>query len=250
MSTLAERWVAAVAAAIEMSTPSEIVAAIRSADEPDDGLRAASYEARITTGHRSDSHPERLALEPERVSMIHTWWKRDDTLMVSRQGLAFIDAVSEINAARDAGTAGDWDEAIRDANLMAELHDGHYIATCIDLAHDLAPYHAIIRAVQRLTEIAHRWGCPHVATIQERLNHPDQCLSHARIGVERPVCGRLVVCKTCRDWMAEAGLDVPAIHRDVDVWPTLELLRANEEGRRVDTRRERIAWYASIGVAA
>lgn len=247
MSTLAERWIAAVNAAVELSAPSEIVANIRTADAPDDGLRAASYEPRTKSGHLADSHPERLALDPKRTPAIRDSWKRDDEIAVARAGLAFIDAVSAINATRDAGTADTWDEAIRDANTLAELHGGNHIASAIDTADDLEPYHDTIRAVKQLTRLAHRWGCPHIATIQERLQHPDVCLSHARIGTERPVCGRLVVCKMCRDLIAEWG-DPLALHRDADAWPGNELLAAKELGHTVDYRRLRAEYLVEHGV--
>ena len=246
-STLAERWVAAVNAAIELSSPAEIVAHIRTADAPDDGLRAATYEARIRNGHVGDSHPERLALDPHHTPAIRDAWKRDDEIAVARAGLAFIDAISAINATRDQGTADDWDEAITIANVLAELHDGHHIATAIDLADDHSPYHATIRAVTTLTRLAHRWGCPHIATIQERLAHPDVCLSHARIGIERPVHGRLAVCKTCRDILAKWG-DPFNHHRDADTWPTGEMLHALEAGQRVEYWRLEAEYLAQRGM--
>lgn len=246
-TTLAERWTAAANASTEISTPSEIVAHIRIADAPDDGLRASSYEARVRIGHLADSHPERMALDPRPTVRVLEWWKRDDELAVARQGLRFIDAISAINAERDAGTADTWDEAVTDAHLMAELHDGEFIRTAIDLADDMTPFHATIGAVDKLTKLAHRWGCPHIATIQERLRHPDVCLSHARIDTERPVCGLLVLCKMCRDLIAEWG-DPTSEHRDPHAWPGNELLAANELGLTVEYRRLRAEYLLAHGV--
>lgn len=247
MSTLAERWIAAVAAALELSTPAEIVAHIRTADAPDDGLRAASYEARIKHGHLGDSHPERMVLDPQRAPAVRDSWKRDDEIAVARAGLAFMDAIAAINATRDHGTPNTWDEAVQHAHLLAELHGGNHITSAIDTADDLSPYVTTIRVVQRLTRLAHRWGCPHVATIQERLTHPDVCLAHARIGVERPVCGRLVVCKMCRDKIADWG-DPLQHHRDPDAWPTNEMLVANESGETIEYRRLNAEYLAAHGV--
>lgn len=248
MSTLAERWIAAVHAAIELSTPAEIVANIRTADAPDDGLRAASYEPRTKSGHLADSHPERLALDEQHEQRISAARKHDEIIFVSRSGLQFIDAVSAINASRDEGTADNWDDALVIANVLAELHGGHHIASAIDTAADLDPYHDTIRAVNALTRLAHRWGCPHVATIQERLAHPDVCLSHARIDVERPVCGRLVVCKMCRDLLAEWA-DPPKVHRDPDTWPTNEMLAADLHGETVEYRKLRAEYLSLRGVS-
>lgn len=248
MSTLAERWIAAVNAAIELSTPAEIVANIRAADAPDDGLRAASYEPRTKSGHLSDSHPERMTLEQQHERKVSESRKYDETIAVSRAGLKFIDAISEINASRDEGTADNWDDALIIANALAELHGGHHIASAIDTADDLDPYHQTIGAVSTLTRLAHRWGCPHVATIQERLQHPDVCLSHARIDVERPVCGRLVVCKMCRDLLAEWA-DPPKVHRDPDAWPTSEMLAADLHGETVEYRKLRAEYLAHHGVS-
>lgn len=258
-ASLAERWVAAAEAAVELSVPSEIVAHIRAADAPDDGLRAASYEARVRSGHLTDSHPERLVWATHEVlagkiqrtkaeHRVRDSWKRDDEIRVSRHGLRFIDAISAINAARDHGTVDTWDEAVKDAGLMAELHASQFISSAIDTADDLDPYHATIRAVGALTKLAHRWGCPHIATIQERLRHPDVCLSHARVGIERPVCGQLVVCKMCRDKIADWG-DPLKEHRDPDAWPWAELLTANETGQRSDYRRLNAEYLASHGVS-
>lgn len=259
MSSLAERWTAAANAAVEMSTPAEIVDHIRTADAPDDGLRAGSYEARVRMGHLADSHPERMALDPRQAPAIRDDWKRDDEIAVARHGLCFIDAISAINAARDHGTVDNWDDAVHDANLLAELHDGEFIRTCIELdggdgdgrvdgRRRLSPYHDTIRSVNALIRLAHRWGCPHVATIQERLRHPDVCLSHARIDVERPVCGRLVICKMCRDCIAKWG-DPLAEHRDPDAWPTNEMLAANELGLAVEYRRLNAEYLASHGLS-
>ena len=258
-ASLAERWKAAVEAAIELSTPSEIVHQIRAADAPDDGLRAASYEARIRSGHLVDSHPERLVWATHEViggriqrtkaeHRIRDSWKRDDEVRVSRHGLTFIDAICAINAERDHGTVDNWDDAITDAHAMAELHGGHFISSAIDTASDLGPYHDTIRAINALTKLAHRWGCPHIATIQERLRHPDVCLSHARVGIEREVCGQLVVCKMCRDKIAEWG-DPLKEHRDPDAWPSSELLVANEDGHRAEYRRLNAEYLAAHGVS-
>jgi hypothetical protein len=246
-ASLAERWIAAANAATELSTPSEIVANIRTADAPDDGIRAASYEARISNGHRTDSHPERMALDERQAPAIRDSWKRDDEIKVSRHGLSFIDAISAINAGRDRGTADTWDEAVHDASLLADLHGGTFISAAIDTSSDLAPFHATIRAVEHLTTLAHRWGCPHVATIQERLRHPDVCLSHARIDIERPICGALVVCKMCRDLLAEWA-DPPKVHRDPEAWPPNELLAAKELGSTIEYRRLRAEWLTAHGI--
>lgn len=247
MSTLAERWVAAANAAVELSTPAEIVTHIRSADAPDDGLRASSYEARVRSGHMADSHPERLVLDPSRTPAIRDTWKRDDEIRVARWGLRFMDAVAAINASRDHGTPATWDDAVTDAHLMVELYEGHWITSTIDTAEDHGPFLETIRAVNALTKLAHRWGCPHIATIQERLQHPDVCLSHARIDAERPVCGRLVVCKMCRDLIAEWG-DPLLEHRDPDAWPGNELLAAHELGHTVEYRRLRGEYLAARGI--
>jgi hypothetical protein len=247
-ATLSERWIAAANAALELSTPSEIVAHIRTADAPDDGLRAASHEARVRIGHLADSHPERMALDPRHAPAIRDSWKRDDEITVAREGLRFIDAVSAINAARNHGTADTWDEAVKDAHLMAELHGGEFAASTIDTTEDDTPFRDTIRSIDRLTKLAHRWGCPHIATIQERLRHPDVCLSHARIDVERPVCGRLVVCKMCRDLLAD-WCDPLANHRDPQAWPDNEMLAAHELGETVEYRRLRAVYLASHGVS-
>lgn len=247
-SSLAERWVAAANAAVEMSTPSEIVAHIRTADAPDDGLRAANYEARVRTGHLADSHPERMAIDPHQTPAIRESWKRRDEIAVARHGLRFIDAISAINAARDHGTVDNWDDAVHDANILAELHNGEFIASAVDTSDDLAPFHDTVRAIDVLTKLAHRWGCPHVASIQERLRHPDVCLSHARIDVERPVCGRLVLCKMCRDCIAKWA-DPLTEHRDPDAWPTNEMLAAHELGLTVEYRRLSAEYLASHGLS-
>ena len=249
MSTLAERWIAAVNAAIELSTPAEIVVNIRTADAPDDGLRAASYEPRTKSGHLADSHPERMVMVGGTLRLISESRKHDEALAVSRAGLRFIDSVSAINASRDEGTADNWAEALIIANALAELHGGHHIASAIDTADDLSPFHDTIRAVEALTRLAHRWGCPHVATIQERLQHPDVCLSHARIDVERPVYGRLVVCKMCRDILAEWA-NPPKVHRDPDTWPTNEMLAADLHGETVEYRKLRAEYLSSHDVRA
>ena len=246
-ATLSERWIAAANAAVELSTPAEIVDHIRTADAPDDGLRAGSYEARVRLGHIADSHPERMALDPHQAPAIRDEWKRRDEIAVAREGLRFVDAISAINAARDHGTADTWDEAVHDAHLLAELYDGQWIASAIDLADDMAPYHDTISAVDALTRLAHRWGCPHISTIQERLKHPDVCLSHARIGVERPVHGALVVCKMCRDLLAH-WCDPRMEHRDPHAWPSNEMLAAHEHGATVEYRRLRAEYLRSHGV--
>lgn len=244
MSTLAERFIAAVETAMELNThahhsdglPAAIVHAIEHADEPHDGLKAATYEVRISSGHRGDSHPERMTLAGVREGTTPNRWKRDDTIAVSRAGLAFIDAVSAINASRDHGTADTWNEALADASTMADMHDGEFIEAAIDLAHDASPFHEAIRSVKALRRLALAWNVAHVATIQERLQHPDVCLSHARIGVERPVIGRMVICKLCRDKIAEWG-EPTQVHRDPDAWPWLEILNAIEAGQRIEARR-------------
>lgn len=259
MSTLAERWHAAVEAAVEMATPREIVALIRAADEPDDGLRAGTYEARVSVGHKSDSHPERMLLDERYQGSKPEWWKRDDERKVAREGLRFIDAISAINAARDEGTCDTWDEAVKDAHFMSEYFDGGFITSCIELdmaeeaervdgRRPLSPYYETIRAIETLGKIARCWGAPHVATIQERLTHPDVCLSHARIGEERPVSGRFAICRMCRELIQRWESDPIKVHHDADAWPTLEMLRANLEGRSAEYKRLLGEWLAEHGV--
>lgn len=250
MSTLAERWIAAVNAAIELSTPAEIAANIRSADAPDDGLRAASYEPRTKSGHLSDSHPERMTLQQHHERKVSESRKHGETITVSRAGLAFIDSVSAINASRDEGTADNWADALIIANTLAELHGGHFIASAIDTSDDHSPYHQTIRAVSTLTRLAHRWGCPRIPSTLESawtsgLADEECCVVHlqvAPVGRWREPRHRGGLCRTCYDLARAGNVEAPPVWL-VEVWIDQpgQVAWRNARNRWLDSKNPRSA---------
>lgn len=269
MSTLAERFAAAVDVAVELDAtahhpdglPAAIWTAIITADEPHDGLRAATYEARVRSS-RGDSHPERLMLDGVHAGSTPERWKREDTHAVSRSGLAFIDAVSAINAARDVGTPGDWNEALADAHLMSEMHAGEFIAAAIDLAYDRGPYHALIRAVDALAAIARRWDVARVASTEDRLRAKKHCRSCERAGVPSAHQRTRVSAMCCqRCWRDVKDLEgfvrddndeiIPAVELQLDprYWPSEELVRAKEDQRPAHViARAWDSWLRSLDI--
>lgn len=240
MSDIAETFRLLVDDALALD-PDAIRSTIRSTI--DDGLRAARYDG--TGGRDADqsSHPERMAIHGRRDP---AWADLD---LIDHHAERFICAVTELALrSHSRGAPRSWDEAVQDAHLLAEMdavgilertgqRPSRWVHQAGDAVHDLALI-----------------GRRHMARVPDgfdRLMSGDPvCLSHARIGdYERPRHGKLVLCKTCRDLIAQVA-EPTEVHRDSQWWPSMDLLREHADmertGRRTDYQRARVEWIAGF----
>lgn len=239
MSDLAQTF-ATFAGAARLLDPDNIRATIRATI--DDGLRAANYDGVGGRSAEVSSHPERVALNPRKDS---SWTDLD---LIDHHVNRFVTAVAELaRRSRSGRPCDDWEEAVRDAHLLAEMdavsvldtsgqRPGRWVHQAGDAIHDI-------------TLIRDR-HCARIPTRTDLLLSGDPvCLSHARIGdYEHARHGDLVLCKTCRDLVAQVARP-PEVHKDSDWWPSTDLLREHAEmertGKRADYQRARSEWIAS-----
>jgi hypothetical protein len=278
-----ERYTAAVELAIKLPTPQSISRTIL-ADTPDvdDGLRAASYDGDRTTGGTTSSHPERMLAQrhpgqfprdEDDPDTPGTWGPRhhsnrpaDDLLRLSKASERAVEAIASLLAeVLDQGydpDSYDWDDATKDAHLIAEHRNGETLRAALDLGRNVTYWldrysHAIdtVRAV-------HDTWLPHA---------PAQGLAEANQPWCRP-CQRIklyngepllrqrvtkVCCQRCwRDiqdlegFVLDAnGHPIPAVElqNDPAMWPSEAMTKAREDGRRVLADRERQAWLRGHG---
>lgn len=216
MSDLASTW-ATIAADAMLLDPAAIRATIRST--LDDGLRAASYDGAGGRSADVSSHPERVALNPRRDP---SWADLD---AIDHHVSRFVTAVAELAIrSHSNGAPEDWDEAVQDAHLLAEMDaigvleriPGQKVRRWVEMAGD---------AIHDLTLIARRHASGRAPTEDEkhweRTNPNDVCSWHLAVHARhrRPRRPGSNVCETCAAlviagqgarppaWLLEAEVD-------------------------------------------
>lgn len=171
-----------------------------------------------------------------------------DIPKLERAVAKFVNASQRIWRACWSGSAPvDWDEAVKDLHTLSEagtvlaaLNVGAKVTSAIYDAQDA------VLTVQRI----HDGHCPHAPDMLTRtMENKSGCRSCARIGVESPKSTRLL-CRSCwRDVQDLAELGEPVeLQTDPNRWPSLDMLRARADGRRVDGMRAKRDWLESHDV--
>ena len=258
--TTLDRFGAAIELADGLPHPSDIYRAILTGSrDTNDGLRAASYDGDRTSGGTSSSHPERMLARrhpdqfPADEDEPGKWGSRtdraaDDLLALRRATDRVLDSISALNAeCCDAGTADDWDAALKDAHLLAEAG---YLTAAIDVGRHID--HWLIRfthAVDTVRAIRDSWMAHAPAQGLAEANFA-WCRPHLTIGVETKRETK-VCCRWCYRQIEDlelAGLgDAVELQLQRRYWPTEAMLRSNAEGRRAMLSRDRRDWLVSHG---
>lgn len=273
-ASTASRFRAAVDRAMTLD-PAEIFRAIQH-DAVDSGLRAATYEARVqgtTTETVTERTAERHIDHPPDTGRHVT-----DMIALRGAGDAWLDVVAELNAVcagrgqswdnSERFACADWDDACRDAHLLAEPRhpaledDGdHDPADCdceslIDIA---ARSDATCDDVAQATDRAER-AIAEVQRVHDTyLGHPPRpidtsrtniyCRNHLQLGIERKRSTSMLCLWCWRQLKSLSVIDDPVeLQLLPDYWPSEDMMRAHEEGRARDVTRYRRDWLASHGI--
>jgi hypothetical protein len=268
-----EQFTAAVELAMKLPTPQVISRAILSGTpEVDDGLRAASYDGDRVTGGTSGSHPERMLAvrnpdmfprdnpehpeSREKAPRTRGNGNRasDDLYRLSKASERIVEAVSSLLAeVLDTGcpdlTEYAWDDAIKDAHLIAEHNNGETFTAAVDLGrHVIKWVDRFTNAVDTVRAIRDSWMA-HDPSQGLAESNQAWCRPHLRIDIKRKRVSA-VCCQQCwRDIQDLEQLGAPVdLQRDPKNWPSEPMLRAREDGRTALFQKERQAWLRGHGV--
>ena len=256
-TTSPQRFARALTAAEALPTPRQLAARIMSSTPgADNGLRAASYEARVSGSSAAASQPEREA-ERRMERTQTTPLGLDDLRALNRAGTRVLDAIDALAAdCLDAGTVDTWEEALHVAHLLNEtvhanscprnrcdcrsrLEDGLAVGYSLD-----GWITQFVGAVHDLRAIHRRYSRRAPTRYQQSgLKADEVCefcaLLRPPVYVERQ--GNLRGCRHCEDIRRKAGEYQP-----------LELLQQyhdHRSGRITQTayRRALSDWFQSVG---
>ena len=268
-----ERFTAAVELAIKLQTPQAISRAILAGTpEVDDGLRAASYDGDRVTGGTSQSPVERMValrnpdqFPKDNPDATDTRTKAprtrgggnragDDLYRLSKASERIVEAVASLLAeVLDAGCPDmddyRWDDAVKDAHLIAEHNGGETFTAAVDLGRRVTYWaDRFTNAVDTVRAIRDSWMA-HDPTQGLAESNQAWCRPHLRIDIKRKRVSA-VCCQQCwRDMQDLEQLGAPVdLQRDPANWPSEPMLQAREDGRTVLFQKERQAWLRRHGV--
>ena len=252
MSTLAERFIAAVDQMHALDTPSQVLRRIL-ADPVDTGLRAASLDGKVRGGS-PESHPERMADMPaRRAGGRHV----DDMVELRNASTAIVESVIGLldlclHRSPDADGYG-WADALKDAHLLAEMG---VVEAMLDVDLDRSGARCVeryCRGVVDLAAVARRWpwrtGRP-PTSIEATWNQGGADEDMCRICLQIEPVGAFRVpkmpgrnhglCRVCYELRLAAGVEPPPAL--LGVWHDCD-----REGRSVAWRTARSRWLESVG---
>lgn len=285
MSTLAERFAAAVDVALKLDTPSQVLRRIL-ADPVDNGLRAASYDGKIRGGS-PESHPERMAEAPARpAGGAHISAAVDLSATSTRVLEAALGLLDLFEGRSPAVEDYRWDDALHDMHMLAtrvdadaaralrrkrndddpepdepdpqpleiEIKLATEVATC-DMTGEIPealPIHATMgefcQAMLEYHEVV-RFVEAHPPSQYQQDRTTQWCRNHARLGVQEKRHTR-ALCRWC--WRQVQDLeplgDPVLLQLDPLLWPSDEMLRAHIDQRVKDTSAHRRDWLVSLGL--
>lgn len=173
-----------------------------------------------------------------------------DVPKLHRAVAGFVDATNAIWRACWSGpVAVDWDDAIKGMDHLLQMGTvRHALSVGTKIAPAIYNAQDSVLTVQRI----HDGHCPHAPDMFIRSSQAkSSCRSCIRVSIESPRSTRLL-CRSCwRDVQQLAPIGEPVeLQTDPNCWPSVEMLRARADGRRVDLMRERQAWMTSHGIDA
>lgn len=254
MSTLAERFTAAVELAMAMDTPAQILRRIL-ADPADNGLRAAALDGKIRGGDKL-SHPERMSTDERRRP--DTQRHQDDAITLARTAEVVAECVVGLldvclHKSPDISEYS-WGEALKDGHLLAEMG---LVDAALSVDVDRTTTRTVERfceAVQDLAHLAKRWPkrtgrAPSDIEASWTSGLADEdccriCLTVEPLGALRVERHRGDLCRVCYELrQASGGIEPPewliAVWHDCD-----------RKGQSVQWRNARERWLESVGVRA
>lgn len=256
------RFVAAVELALVLPHPTDIYRAILTGTiDVDDGLRGTAYDGDRTSGGGQTSSVERM-LERKHPGQFpkddddqpgkwgaRTDRSKDDLLHLRRATDRVLDSIAALNAeCCAAGQPDDWDDALKCAHL---LHETGMLQAAIDLGRDVDSWALrFCHAIDTVRAIRDSWMA-HEAPDDIAEQNFVWCQSHARLNLKEKRTSRRL-CTWC--WRHVQDLaefsDHPAVvlQEQDDNWPSVEMIRAKQDQRRVLYDKEHALWLRAHGI--